>query len=199
MTCGFPSQNTSNAQFWCFLRFFCSVLFFVFLGFFCCCFFFGGGASFEQITELYIVWDAATFKWRHCYVFSSDQPVSPKIHGLQSTFTVGQQPEVTCHLDYFWTESVSFVWSIDDIELPARTEQPVNHANNIATFSSTLLYNFERSDELKDIVCLATVDKMSASDSVALDMQCKQTNICTLRPRQNGRWHLNTHFPERKY
>ena len=109
--------------------------------------------------------------------FFPDQPVSPEIHGLQSTFTVGQQPEVTCHVDYFWTESVSFSWSIDDIELPARTEEPVHHANNIATFSSTLLYNFDRSDELKNIVCSATVDKKSASDMVPIDMQCKATNI----------------------
>ena len=82
----------------------------------------------------------------------------PAIRGLQTPIAVGSQHDISCSVDHFRTENVTFRWTLGNKECPGKVIKPLTHKNNSATSSSLLGYNFGRSDDQMNIMCWVTLD-----------------------------------------
>ena len=115
------------------------------------------------------------------FIFLSDFQLQPKIHGLDNALTVGQGSHLlTCRVEYYWTEEVTFFWTLNDENLHHIPQKPARHPDNSATFSSELSHEFEEKDDHARLICTVstTGEAPTTSSTVAtIDMKCKQKSL----------------------
>ena len=89
--------------------------------------------------------------------------IGPRLRALDDLWRYREQPDVTCHVEYYQSESVTFIWELvrrngDVIILPSHMEPTVGHWLNAATHISALNYVMSTEDFLGILRCIMQVD-----------------------------------------
>ena len=122
----------------------------------------------------------------HCAFFCADFTLDPKIEGLETPLLFGKEsPQVSCSVNYFRTENIIFLWTLNKQRTPGIIRACVQHPNNSATFRSDIQYNFTQQDDSENLTCsVSTTRNVSASRSTS-------ATISYLPCKWNHAWYDN--------
>ena len=108
-------------------------------------------------------------------ILLSDFQLRPSIIGLHNTISVGQETNLTCLVEYYFTD-ITFLWTLDDQSLQNESQFFVKHPNNSVTFRSELRHIFEQKDDHAELICTVSTSSGATPHSSAvatLDLKCK--------------------------
>ena len=106
-------------------------------------------------------------------------PMNPLILGLHELMVVGKQPQPTCVVNYLRGKNVTFFWNLDKRIFPSQSLLPIIFENDRTTYSSQLLYNFSRADDLQQLTCGVTTrgSRQHNNISYMISLICKYQNL----------------------
>ena len=89
--------------------------------------------------------------------------IGPQINGLEDLWRYREQPDITCRVNYYHNENVTFVWELvrrngDVIIIQSHVKPTVSHWLNAATTISALNYTMSNEDFRGILRCTAQVD-----------------------------------------
>ena len=79
--------------------------------------------------------------------------INPSILGRYEFMMNGEQPQLTCTVNYLRDKNVTFTWYLKKHILRSQLLPPITHGNDTATYRSELLHNFTRADDLEQLTC----------------------------------------------
>ena len=80
-----------------------------------------------------------------------------EIRGLDSPITIGRQGVISCHIEYYWTETAHLVWHLGATKLPNKGLKIVQH-ENIANYSSEVDYIFTQNNDMSTLKCVFSLN-----------------------------------------